>query len=69
MDINRWLGKLGDYEVKIALGYCGQFIIIFPDLDMIVVTTSNGNFYKTEADEHERSVMGLVVKYILPAIN
>jgi len=64
-----WLGELGDYKVKIALGYGGQFIIIFPDLDMIVVATSNGNFYKTEADEHERSVMDLVVNYILPAID
>jgi CubicO group peptidase (beta-lactamase class C family) len=64
-----WLGEMKGYEVFMALGYGGQFIINFPELQMIVAANSNGDIYSwEEADENERSVLDVVANYILPAV-
>jgi CubicO group peptidase (beta-lactamase class C family) len=63
-----WLGKIRQKQVYMALGYGGQFIMIFPQYDMIVVTTCDSDFYKDTADLHEREMMAIVANYIIPAI-
>jgi len=63
-----WLGKLNDYEVYLALGYGGQFIINIPELNMIVVTTSNSFVDWDTADEQERAVLSIVANNILTAV-
>ena len=40
----------------------------FPELDMIIVSTSETNLDWDPADEHERSVLNVMVDYILPAL-
>ncbi|MEE9466272.1 MAG: serine hydrolase, partial [Candidatus Neomarinimicrobiota bacterium] len=37
-----WLGNVRGHPVQLALGYGGQTISIYKDLDMVVVTTANG---------------------------
>jgi CubicO group peptidase (beta-lactamase class C family) len=64
-----WLGTLGGYDVSFALGYGGQFIILIPDLNMIVVTTCNSQTYDWDlADAQERWVSSLIANYIIPAV-
>ena len=63
-----WLGNIGPYTARLALGHGGQTILLLPELDMIVVTTSYANPDFTKADEQERSVVELVKNYILPAL-
>ncbi len=63
-----WLGEIKSYEVFLAIGYCGQFVICFPALNMIVVTTSNTNFNWDTADQHERSILNIVANYIVTAV-
>jgi CubicO group peptidase (beta-lactamase class C family) len=62
-----WLGKINGYEMYWALGYGGQMVITFPDLNLIVVTTA-GYDIGWDVDQ-ERPILEVVSKYILPAIN
>ncbi|NNG26341.1 MAG: serine hydrolase, partial [Ignavibacteriaceae bacterium] len=38
-----WLGEINNHEVFLAIGYGGQFVINFPDLGLIVVTTAENH--------------------------
>ena len=62
-----WLGEIKDYQVFLALGHGGQFIINFPDLNLIVVTTADWQLDWEIADQHERSILSIVADYIIPA--
>ncbi len=63
-----WLGKIGGYKVFSAIGHGGQFVMCFPELDMVVATNSNAYVGWSEADENERIVLDLVANYIIPAV-
>jgi len=63
-----WLGTLDGKTCYMALGYGGQFIINFPELDLIIVVTSASDLPKDEADQQEREVLSVVTDYVLPAI-
>ncbi len=61
-----WLGKINGYEMFFAMGLGGQFILNFPELSLIVVTTA-----KSDVDfenGQEQPILELVSKYILPSI-
>jgi CubicO group peptidase (beta-lactamase class C family) len=38
-----WLGSDLDYDYYFASGHAGQYILIIPNLDMVIVTTANTN--------------------------
>ncbi|MFC1627625.1 serine hydrolase domain-containing protein [Gemmatimonadota bacterium] len=60
-----WTGRLGQYPVHFASGYGGQWILIVPDLEMVVVTTMDG---RTESNGMQmESIIPIVAEYILPA--
>ena len=61
-----WLGKISGYNMFMAMGMGGQFIINFPDLDLIVVTTTNKDI--TWDNEQEIPTLEIVSDYILKAI-
>ncbi|GAG35050.1 unnamed protein product, partial [marine sediment metagenome] len=63
-----WLGEIKGYKVFLAIGYGGQFIICFSELDMIIATNSNAYVGWTKADENERTALDLVANYIIPAV-
>jgi len=63
-----WLGKIEGHKVFLAIGHGGQFVICFPELDMIIATNSNAYVSWEKADENERTVLDLVANYIIPAI-
>ncbi len=64
-----WLGEINNHEVFLAIGYGGQFVINFPDLNLIVVTTADNHLDWEVADQHERSILSIVADYIVPAVN
>jgi CubicO group peptidase (beta-lactamase class C family) len=65
-----WLGKLNGYTVQFALGYGGQFIILIPEFDMIIVTTCNPYVANWDiADAHEQWISAIIARYIIPAVN
>jgi CubicO group peptidase (beta-lactamase class C family) len=64
-----WLGQINDYQMFMGYGYGGQFVIVFPDLNLIVVSTAN---YLVEPDIstlQEWAIFEIIAKYILPSIN
>ena len=63
-----WLGEIRGHEVFLAIGHGGQFVICFPDLEMIVVTTSNNKVDGDTADQQERAVVSIVANYIVPSV-
>ena len=63
-----WLGEINNHEVFLAIGYGGQFVINFPALNLIVVTTAENHLDWDTADQHERSILSIVADYIVPAV-
>jgi CubicO group peptidase (beta-lactamase class C family) len=63
-----WLGEIRDQECFMALGYGGQFIMVFPQIELIVVSTSDWHYYKDVADQHERAILAICSNNILTAI-
>jgi len=63
-----WLGSINGHSCFIALGYAGQYVIVFRSLNLIVVATSHPNFYPDVADAHERYILDICSDHILPAV-
>lgn len=65
-----WTGNLAGYNVFFALGHGGQYIMIVPALQMVIVTTANppygANLWDV-ADEQERAVLAVIEKCVLAA--
>ena len=61
-----WLGKINGYDMFMAMGMGGQFIINFPDLNLTVVTTTNKDI--TWDNEQEIPTLEIVSDYILESI-
>jgi len=61
-----WLGKINGYDMFFAMGLGGQFILNFPELNLIIVTTA-----KSDVDfdnGQEQPILEMVSKYIVPSI-
>jgi len=63
-----WLGEVNGYKTFLALGYAGQYVFVFPHLNLIIVSTANENVYGDAEDEQEGAILGIVSDYILPAV-
>lgn len=64
-----WLGKIKKFSIYTALGWGGQYVLCFPSLSLIIVTTANPYHLDwNEADAYERSVLNIVANFILPAV-
>jgi len=62
-----WLGKIGDYSIRLALGHAGQIILLVPELNLIVVAFSVSVANWNIADQQERAVLQVIADYIIPA--
>lgn len=56
--------KFGEYESYLAAGWGGQFLIVIPGLQMIVVNTSKWNVSKSTY-----KIFDVIDKYIVEAVN
>ncbi len=56
------------YQTYCALGGGGQFIIVVPESEMVIVTTANPNSNKGDLGNQDWVVVQLVEKYILSSI-
>lgn len=62
-----WTGLWRNDSLFMAVGYAGQFIIVAPRLQMVVVVTSELNVDAAEADARETAILDIVTKHVLPA--
>ncbi|TFH22123.1 MAG: class C beta-lactamase-related serine hydrolase [Bacteroidia bacterium] len=64
-----WLGQFAGYDSFMGYGYGGQFVIVFPDLDLIVVSMAPNNVNPDTSTIQEWAIFDLVTRYILPSIS
>ena len=63
-----WLGQFNGHDSFMGYGYGGQFVIVFPELDLIVVSTCENNIPPESTNEQEWSIFELVTRNISPSI-
>lgn len=61
-----WLGKINGHALFMAMGMGGQYIMVFPGQNLIVVTTANKNVGWD--NNQELPILEMVSKYILAAV-
>jgi CubicO group peptidase (beta-lactamase class C family) len=59
-----WMRDLGGYQAYYAWGFGGQYIIVVPELDLVVATTSSSSVAE-DRRSHRRTVFGLVEHLIV----
>lgn len=64
-----WLGEINDHALFMGYGYGGQFLAVFPDLNLIVVSTADYQVDTDTATTQEWAILDIVANYILPAVN
>ena len=63
-----WLGQINEYDIFMAYGYGGQLVIVFPGLELIVVSTANDQVDPDTSTVQEWAIFDIVSKYILPSV-
>jgi CubicO group peptidase (beta-lactamase class C family) len=63
-----WLGRMDEYQMYLAIGYGGQFIIDIPSINMIIVTTAESRVEWGTSDWQVLKIIELVYGNIIPAI-
>ncbi|WP_347172783.1 serine hydrolase domain-containing protein [Polaribacter uvawellassae] len=63
-----WLGEINNYKLFLAYGYGGQLIAVFPDIDLIIITTTENAVTPTDASNQEVKMFNFISENILPAI-
>ncbi len=64
-----WMNTNSTHRFYCANGYGGQLIVVFPDLELVVVTTSEWQLSTSVAGQQWYNVMTLVQNDILASIN
>jgi CubicO group peptidase (beta-lactamase class C family) len=62
-----WLRDFAGRQGCFAWGYGGQYVIVFRDLGLIVVTTSS-TVVSDERRDHRRQIFDIIERLILPAV-
>jgi CubicO group peptidase (beta-lactamase class C family) len=60
-----WIQQIGGHRACFAWGYGGQYIMVFRDLDLVVVVTSNPNV-SDERRGYRRQLFDLLATHVLP---
>lgn len=64
-----WRGEINDHEIFTALGHGGQFIMLVPSLDLLIITSCYSDVDWDAADLQEQQVTRIIADYIIPAVN
>jgi CubicO group peptidase (beta-lactamase class C family) len=63
-----WLGQMNGRDMFLAYGYGGQFIACFPSLNLIIVTTAEGEVDYDTSTAQEWALFDIMTRHILPAL-
>jgi CubicO group peptidase (beta-lactamase class C family) len=62
-----WIRELAGHQAYFAWGFGGQYIILVPDLDLVVVTTSASTVAE-DRREHRRALFDLVEAFVIAPV-
>jgi CubicO group peptidase (beta-lactamase class C family) len=62
-----WLGEMGGQDMFMAYGYGGQFVVVFPDLSLVVVSTAPNQVDPDTSTVQEWAIFDIIAHYIVPA--
>lgn len=62
-----WLGEINNKKVFLAYGYAGQLIVLIPNLNAIIVTTTNNKVNSVKATNQEVTIFNFISEHLLPA--
>ena len=60
-----YVSKLNNYEVRVAYGYGGNFIVIVPKANLVIVTTANSEVSFENAVSNPSKIFNGIVKVLL----
>ena len=64
-----WVGEQDGYDYYTAWGLTGHFIFCVPELDLVVIITSEISSDRDVQNQQELDDVELLVNYVLPSIN
>ena len=59
-----WLGQINDCDLFMGYGYGGQFVVVFPALNLIVVSIPNHQVDPDTASIQEWAIFDIIATYI-----
>jgi CubicO group peptidase (beta-lactamase class C family) len=62
-----WIQTIGGREACFAWGFGGQYIMVFRELDLVVVITSS-TAMSDERFDYRRALFNLIAEHVLPAM-
>jgi CubicO group peptidase (beta-lactamase class C family) len=60
-----WLGQINECDLFMGYGYGGQFVIVFPDLNLIVVSTADHRVDPDTSTIQEWAIFDIIASYVL----
>lgn len=63
-----WLGSAHGYDYYFANGYGGQFIVVVPELELVVTATCEWRYMGDQAGVNWNTIMDVIVNTIIPAV-
>lgn len=64
-----WLGQINNYDMYMGYGYGGQFVVVFPSLNLIVVSTAKSEVDPDTSTIQEWAIFDIIANYVLPSID
>ena len=62
-----WVTNIDSHHVYFANGYAGQFIVVVPDIDVVVVATAEWNYIGQTAGQFWYEIITVIMQEVLPA--
>jgi CubicO group peptidase (beta-lactamase class C family) len=63
-----WTARIGEHQLFMAQGMAGQNIVILPDLDMVVVTTTMSEMGIRDSWNRSRETFDFIATYVIAAV-
>jgi CubicO group peptidase (beta-lactamase class C family) len=63
-----WLGQINEYDLFMGYGYGGQFVIVIPSLNLIIVSTAKYQIDAETSTVQEWAIFDIIAEYIIPSI-
>jgi hypothetical protein len=60
-----WVGEIGGHAMFMAYGFGGQFVVNFPDLDLVVVSTARWEVDPDTSTTQEFAIFAIIADYIV----